>query len=242
MLRLVLPNGHQVRLVEQDIRRHEGRIGEKARIDVIRMLGGLILELGHAGQFPEHGIAHEDPPQLRMVVDMALDKDKALFRIDACRQQEGESLQGLLAQVRRVLADSQGMQVRHKIIAVVVFLELPPVADGPNIVPQREMPVGWIPLRIIFFLAGFSSTGAVCCSFVITSPPLRQVYFRFRSGRKGKKQKDILLYYTLFSRRMPVFPADSPARANLFYPACNFFESAYTIFNKMCYNGLSEMY
>ena len=72
MLPLVLSHRHQVCLVQQNIRRHEDRIGKQARSDVVCMLLGLGLELGHAAQLAELGIAAQDPAQLRMLWHMAL--------------------------------------------------------------------------------------------------------------------------------------------------------------------------
>ena len=57
MLALVLAYGHQVRLVEQDVRRHEHRVGEEAGGDVVGVLLGLLLELGHAAELTELGAA-----------------------------------------------------------------------------------------------------------------------------------------------------------------------------------------
>ena len=42
MLLLVAANGHQVRLIEQDVSSHQGGIGEQTRVDVVRILGGLV--------------------------------------------------------------------------------------------------------------------------------------------------------------------------------------------------------
>ena len=56
MLCLVGPHRHIVRLIQQNIRCHQRGIGEQTRVDVIRVFGGLVFELGHAGQFPEQGI------------------------------------------------------------------------------------------------------------------------------------------------------------------------------------------
>ena len=61
MLFLVSADGHKAGLIEENIRGHEYRIGEEARVDIVRMLGGLILELGHAIQLTHIGKAVQDP-------------------------------------------------------------------------------------------------------------------------------------------------------------------------------------
>ena len=61
VLLLVDAHGHHVGLVKQDIRGHEDGIGEKAGVDVVGVLLGLILELGHAGQLAKAREAVEQP-------------------------------------------------------------------------------------------------------------------------------------------------------------------------------------
>ena len=103
VLGLVGAYRHIICLIQQDIRRHQGRIGKQARIDIVRMFGRFILELGHTGQLPEEGVAGKNPAKLRVVVHMALDKHKAFLRINTAGQQQGESFQTLLAQFGRFL-------------------------------------------------------------------------------------------------------------------------------------------
>ena len=58
------PTGTQIRLVQQDVRRHQAGVGEQAGIDVVGVLGGFVLKLGHAGELAELGVAVEHPGQL----------------------------------------------------------------------------------------------------------------------------------------------------------------------------------
>ena len=53
VLRLVSADRHVIRLIEQDVACHQGRVGEKAGIDVVRVLGRLVLELRHARELAE---------------------------------------------------------------------------------------------------------------------------------------------------------------------------------------------
>ena len=63
---LVLARRGRVGLVEQDVRRHQHRVGEQAGGDVVGVLFGLVLELGHAGQLPKLGVAAQHPGQLHL--------------------------------------------------------------------------------------------------------------------------------------------------------------------------------
>ena len=61
VLALIHANRNKIGLVQQNVCRHQNRIGEQTDIDVVRMLGGFVLELGHAGSLAEHGEAVEHP-------------------------------------------------------------------------------------------------------------------------------------------------------------------------------------
>ena len=102
------------------------------------MFSGFIFKLGHTGKLPEQRVACQDPPQLRMVMYMALDKQQALLGIDTAGQQQSKSFQTLLAQFYCFLAYRQGMQIRNKIGALIILLQLLPVAHRADIVAQRE--------------------------------------------------------------------------------------------------------
>ena len=51
MLLLIDADGNDVRLIQQNIRRHQHGVIHQTHIDIIRMAGAFILELGHAGKF-----------------------------------------------------------------------------------------------------------------------------------------------------------------------------------------------
>ena len=80
MLLLVLSHRHHVRLVDENVRRHQRRVGKEPGVDVFRVLCRFILELGHPGKFPELGVAGKAPsPVPRAGWHLALDKDDTLF-------------------------------------------------------------------------------------------------------------------------------------------------------------------
>lgn len=104
VLLLVAADGDVVRLVEQNVRRHQCGVGEQTAVDVLCVLGALVLELRHARELTEHGVAVEHPAELRVRGDMALDKERVLFRIQAAGNVLRELLNGAPAQVGGVLA------------------------------------------------------------------------------------------------------------------------------------------
>ena len=139
MLLLVHADRHQIRLVEQYIRRHEHRIVEQARIYVVGLARRLVLELGHAAEFAHIGKTVEHPCQLAMRRHMALAVYQALFGIEAASQQYRGHLQAPLAQLRRILPHSYRVQIHDAVYAVIIVFQQLPVAQRAYIVSQRKI-------------------------------------------------------------------------------------------------------
>ena len=142
VLLLVLANGHQVRLVEQDVRRHQAGIGKQAAIDVVRILGRLVLELGHAAELAEHGIALQHPAQFCVLVYMALDEQGVLLGVKAAGDVLGQLLQGAAAQICGVLPNGNGVQICHEVEAIVVVCPLGPVLHSAQVAAQGQVSGG----------------------------------------------------------------------------------------------------
>ena len=142
MLLLVAAHGHQIRLIQQNIRRHQSRIGEQARVDVVRVLGRLILELGHAAQFAEHGVAVQHPAQLGVGRNMGLDEQHVFLRVQTAGDIGRQLDQGVPPQLRRDLPHGDGVHVGHHIIAVIFIGQSRPVADGAQVGAQGQVTGG----------------------------------------------------------------------------------------------------
>ena len=152
MLLLVAAHGHQVRLVKQDVRRHQRRVGEKAGVDIVGIFGALILELGHAGKLAEHGVAIQHPTQLGVSRHMGLDEQHVLLRVQAAGNVGRQLCQRAAAQVRRYLAHRDGVHIRQHIKAVVFIRQRRPVADGAEIGAQCQVARGLNSAQNPFFL------------------------------------------------------------------------------------------
>ena len=68
-----------------------------------------------------------------MLVHMALDKQRIFLRIQTAGNILGQLLQRMPPQIRRVLADRNGVHICHKIIAVKLIGKLRPVLNGSQI-------------------------------------------------------------------------------------------------------------
>ena len=142
VLFLVLTHGHIVRLVQQNIRCHQAGVSKKAAIDIVGIFSGLVLKLGHAAQLTEHGIAVQHPAQLRVLTDMALDKQGVLLRVKTAGNVLRQLLQRAAAQVSRVLANGDGVKVCHKIEAVILLAAFRPILNGSQIAAQGQITGG----------------------------------------------------------------------------------------------------
>ena len=142
MLLLIVTDRDKVRLVEEDIRRHQCRISKQTAVDVLRILCGFVLKLGHTAQLAEHSIAIEHPTQLCMLVYMALYKQSILLRIQTAGNVLSKLLQSAATQVCRSLTDSDGMHIRHKIKAFKSIGTGTPVLDRTQVIAQMQITAG----------------------------------------------------------------------------------------------------
>ncbi len=75
VLALVVTDGHLVGVVDQDVRGHQGRVGEQAGAHALSAFA-LLLELVHPAQLAEaHGALHQ-PGQLAVLVDVTLHEQR----------------------------------------------------------------------------------------------------------------------------------------------------------------------
>ncbi len=139
MLLLVDADRDEIRLIEQDVRRHEDRIGEQTDVDVVLVLRALVLELRHAVHLPHVGVAVEDPGELRVRGNVGLEIENALIRVNAARDVEDQQRARSFAQHGGILADRDRVLVDDAVKALVFILQIRPVLQCAEIVAQREV-------------------------------------------------------------------------------------------------------
>ena len=83
---------------------------------------------------------------------MGLDEEGVALRVQAAGDILGQLLQRAAAQVGGGLAHGDGVHIRHKVVAVELVGPCPPVADGPQVVAQVEVPAGLDAGKHDFFL------------------------------------------------------------------------------------------
>ena len=148
MLLLVGAHRHELGLVEQDVRRLQHRIGEQADARAIGFLPlRLVLELRHARGLAEAGDAAEDPGELRVLGDVALDEQGAAPRLEARGEELRDREARAPAQLRGVLVHRDGVQIDHTVERVVVALQRDPLAHRAEIVAEVKRISGRLDAR-----------------------------------------------------------------------------------------------
>ena len=142
MLLLILTDRHEVGLIDENIRRHQHRVGEQARGDVVRVLGGLVLELRHAAQLAELRVAAEHPRKLRVLGHMALNEHDVLRGVKPAGDVLRELVDRAAAQVGGILAHGDGVHIHDAVQAVVLLLQAHPVLDGAHVGAERQLAAG----------------------------------------------------------------------------------------------------
>ncbi len=114
VLLLVLPHRHRVGLVEEDVGRHQYRVGEEA------VRGGdplrhLVLVAVRLLQHPHRADHREEPRQLVYLRHRALAEEDRFLRVQPAGQEGEGHLPDALAERRRVVDRGQRVVVGHEI-------------------------------------------------------------------------------------------------------------------------------
>ena len=139
MLLLVFAHRHLVGFVDEDIRRHERRVGQQSGIHVVRVLTHLVLERGHTLQFAEIGVHVEEEVELDGFGQVALQIYRSLVRIESGGEVGSHYLAGVAVDAARCGVGGQRVVVGDEEIAVVFLLHLHEVAQRSEVVAQMQV-------------------------------------------------------------------------------------------------------
>ena len=142
VLLLVIAHRHLFGAVEQDVRRHQHRVVEQAGIDVVGVLAGLVLELGHAAELTHLGVAVQHPGQARVRGHVGLHEQHALDRVQPAGQVDAQEFVAARAQFFGRLAHGDGVHVHQRVVAVVLVLQGDPVLERAQVVAQGQLAGG----------------------------------------------------------------------------------------------------
>ena len=155
MLLLIGTHRHQIRLIQQNICRHQYRIGKESGCDIVSMLLGLLLKLSHTAQFTELRIAAQDPAQLCMLRHMALNKHNVLLRIQTTGNILCQLMDTALTQICRILTNSNGVHIHNAVNALIFILQCYPVLNSTHIGTQSQITTGLNTAEYSLFLLVF---------------------------------------------------------------------------------------
>ncbi len=139
VLLLVFADRHMGRAVNQNVGRHQCRIGVETNRGILAILAGFFLELRHAIEPAEAGDAIEDPGELGVLRDLALVEHDVLPGIDPAGDESCGDLADGLRQLGRILPDRDRMQVDDAIDAVIAVLQLDEALDGAEIIAEMQV-------------------------------------------------------------------------------------------------------
>ena len=142
MLLLVLADRHVGGAIDQNVGRHQRRIGVKTDGGVLAVLAGLLLELRHAIEPAEAGDAVEHPGELGVLGDLALVEHDVLLGIDPTGDEGRGHFANGLRQLRGILPHRDRVQIDDAIDAVVAVLQLDEALDGAEIVAEVQIAGG----------------------------------------------------------------------------------------------------
>ena len=135
MLALVVADRDDVGLVEQDVARHQHRVGEEPGRDELVPVG-LVLELGHAAELAVARDRAEQPRGLGVRRHVALREDGRALGIEPRREQHRGQVERLLAEVVGVVLDRDRVQVDDAEEALAALLRGGVLAEAADQVAE----------------------------------------------------------------------------------------------------------
>ena len=139
VLTLVVAHGDLLGVVEQDVSRHESRIGEQPGGDELGLaFVGLVLELGHPAQLAVGHHALHDPRQFGVFVYVALHENRRHIGVESDGEECRGELDGLSTDDARTFRDREGMEIDDPVEDVLVVLTGDPVGECAEIVPEVD--------------------------------------------------------------------------------------------------------
>jgi hypothetical protein len=129
MLTLIVTHRHAIGVVEEDVGRHEGWVGEQASRNELRLIA-LIFKLCHAAELADRCSALHKPRKLSVFSNVALNKECGSSRIDADSQEKLGQFEGSGSKLSRVLGDGESVEINDAEDGVRLGLVGDPVAKG----------------------------------------------------------------------------------------------------------------
>ena len=137
MLFLVTPDGDDVGIVNQNIRRHQDRIGEQAVIGG-KAAGDLVLVTGAALQQAHGRDGGQHPRQFRDFRHVGLAEQQRLARVQAAGQEIQRHVQCSAASFGGVHQGGHGMVISDEVKRLALLLQFDGGLHHAEIIPQVQ--------------------------------------------------------------------------------------------------------
>ena len=157
VLPLVVADGNLGRVVQQDVGDHQHRVVEEPDTDgldaALTRFRGLVLELGHPPQFTEGCHAVEEPGQLGVGPDVALNEQQRSRPVEPGRDEHGGEPTRRLGELGRIPRLRHRVQVDDAEDGLVVAglgrpgrrLGVDPPSHGAEVVAEMHLTAGFDP-------------------------------------------------------------------------------------------------
>ncbi|MCY1236645.1 hypothetical protein D9M72_493110 [compost metagenome] len=139
VLLLVVTDRNVGGTIDENVGRHQARIGEQTERGVLAVLAGLVLELRHAAHPTDARDAIEDPGEFGVLGHGRLIEDDMFLRIDARSDEGCGDRADLPLQVLVHELSGDRVQVDDAVDAIVVFLQRHELADRTEIIAEMEI-------------------------------------------------------------------------------------------------------
>ncbi len=138
VLALIVADGDQLGVVEEDVGRHQHGVGEHPGLD--RLLArALLLELGHAAQLAHRGRALEQPRELLMGGHVALDEQGAPLGIETRCEQQAGGVDRLSSKLGGLDGSCQCVEIDHAVEGIGAVLLGHPLAHRTEVVAEMQI-------------------------------------------------------------------------------------------------------
>ena len=139
VLALVVPDRNDVGLVEQDVARHQHRVGEQPGRDEV-LLGSAVLELGHPAKLAEARDRAQQPRGLGVGRDVALGEDRRAVGVEPGREQHRSEVERRLVQLLRLERRRDRVQVDDAEERLALLLRGRVLAEAAAVVAEGLRP------------------------------------------------------------------------------------------------------
>src|SRR2546427_959721 len=143
MLSLIFSHGHEICLIEQDVRRHQNGIIKESHCHILALFPSLVFKLRHPLQLRHAHQAVKNPSQLGVLRNVSLHEDCRELGIYSHCQIDTREFSCFLSEQSWILWDCDRVKINYAEEAFVFVLQGNPIAQRAQIISQMYIS-GWL--------------------------------------------------------------------------------------------------